>query len=210
MNYSSLDEIYDDFNYSSIDNKKLQIEEFTTDKLLNDYNKLTINLKTNLNTIRDLEKIKSEVIKYKTNIFSAHQDIMIKLYRTNDDINELNDIIIKYIELFKKYFDNWINEYHSIEKEKLEKEISEQEEELASFRKLFINTTKEIIKTEKNNKNICPICFENEINMCAVPCGHTCCDDCIVQSIRYHNMRVNKCLCCRNTISDYIKMYIQL
>jgi hypothetical protein len=136
---------------------------------------------------------------------------MIKLYRNNDKtVEELNDIMLKYIELLKNYINNWINNYYDEKKELLDKEITIQEEELAAFRNLFINTTTEIIKTEKINKNICPICFENEINMCAIPCGHTCCNECIIQSIRFHNARVSKCLSCRNNINEYIKIYIQL
>ena len=58
---------------------------------------------------------------------------------------------------------------------KLENDIDENEKKLISFNNLFIQTTNEIINVEKLNKKLCPICFENETDMCAIPCGHTCC-----------------------------------
>ena len=128
----------------------------------------------------------------------------------NIDTSEMNDHIIKYIELFKNYADRWINEYYIINKNKLIEDIENQEIKLLAYRNLFINTTKHIIPLEKVSKNICPICFENEINMCAIPCGHTCCNECVLQSIKYHNAKLVKCLNCRNTLKEYIKLYIQL
>lgn len=211
MNYSSFDDAYkldEPGNFLSLESKETQ-DNFTAEKLLNDYNTLNEKLKNNLNDIKYLEQKKQDILKYKSNVYVNHQDIMIKLYN-DKSIEELNDTLRKYIELLKTYVDDWINNYYNQKKESLDNEITIQEDELAAFRKLFINTTTEIIKTEKTHKNICPICFENEINMCSIPCGHTCCSECIAQSIRFHNSRVTKCLNCRNTITDYIKMYIQL
>jgi len=210
MNYSSFNEAYnldENIDLLSLVNK----DNFTADKLLTNYNNLNKNLKINIDELKCLEKRKLDILTYKSDVFINHQDVMIKLYRDNNkNIDDLNDFMRNYVGLLKDYVNDWINNYYNDKKELLEKEINIQEEELAAFRKLFINTTTEIIKTEKINKNICPICFENEINMCAIPCGHTCCNDCIVQSIRFHNSRVTKCLNCRNPINDYIKMFIQL
>jgi len=196
-------------NVSDVIDKNIDV-----DKLLNDYNNTNNLLKLNITAINQLEIDKNEIFNYKSNIFSKHQDIMIKLYKKDNDdtteINVINDYIIKYIDSIKIYIDKWHNNNYLIKKKNLEEIINKQEMQLTSYRKLFINTTTEIIKTEKINKNICPICFENEINMCAVPCGHTCCNDCIIQSIKYHNARVGKCLSCRNPINEYIKFYIQL
>jgi hypothetical protein len=138
---------------------------------------------------------------------------MLQLCRETPDMidtSEMNDHIIKYIELFKNYADKWVNEYYIINKNKLNDDIEKQEIKLLAYRNLFINTTKEIIPFEKSNKNICPICFENEINMCAIPCGHTCCNECVMQSMKYHNTKITKCLNCRNTLKEYIKLFIQL
>ena len=229
MNYTSINNAFDlnnnNYNswidnaadYDSIndnDNDNDNDEEIKPEKLLNNYNNINKSLKINITTINELEIEKTEIYNYKSSIFSNHQDIMIKLYKKEfgemKEINDINDCIIKYINLIKSYTDKWNTEYYSKKKKYLETTINKQEEQLTAYRKLFINTTTEIIKAEKLNKNICPICFENDINMCAVPCGHTCCNDCIGQSIKYHNSRVSKCLNCRNPINEYIKFYIQL
>jgi hypothetical protein len=198
-------------------NEKKDIEkekDINADKLLKDYNNINNLLKININSINRLEIEKNEIFTYKSSIFSKHQDIMIKLYKKEfgemKEINDINDNIIKYIELIKNYSDKWTLEYYNKKKKYLETTIKKQEDQLTAYRKLFINTTTEIIKAEKLNKNLCPICFENEINMCSVPCGHTCCNDCITQSIKYNNSRLTKCLSCRNPINDYIRFYIQL
>lgn len=212
-NYGSWinDDVIDTDINDSNDKNNEDDKEIDANKLLNDYNKINALLKLNINSINQLEIEKTEILNYKSSIFSKHQDIMIKLHKKEfGEMNDMNDVIIKYIELIKNYSDKWTNDYYNIKKKSLDTIIIKQENQLASYRKLFINTTTEIIKAEKINKNICPICFENEINMCAVPCGHTCCNDCIIQSIKYHNSRISKCLNCRNPINEYIKFYIQL
>jgi hypothetical protein len=213
-NLNVLNDNNNNLNENENENEKEKEKEIDADKLLNDYNNINTSLKLNINTINQLENEKKEIFNYKSTIFSKHQDIMIKLYKKDfgemKEINDLNDCIIKYIDLIKIYTDKWNTDYYNNKKKYLETIINKQEEQLTSYRKLFINTTNEIIKAEKLNKNLCPICFENEINMCSVPCGHTCCNECIIQSIKYHNSRVTKCLNCRNPINEYIKFYIQL
>ena len=222
MNYTSINEAYDqnintdyniidddlDLNFYDNDNSTIDAK-----KLLKDYKNLNKILTKNKQTSINLDKQKENIINYKCNIYLNHQNVMLQLCRETPDMidtNEMNDHIIKYIELFKVYADRWINEYYLINKNKLIDNIEKQEIKLIAYRNLFINTTKEIIPLEKISKNICPICFENEINMCAIPCGHTCCNDCVMQSMKYHNTKITKCLNCRNTLKEYIKLFIQL
>jgi len=185
-------------------------------RLLRDYKKLNKSLIDNKNFYKKLEKQKDDITNYKCSIYLKHQNCLLQMCRNNEIIelnetNEMNDNIIKYIDLFKNYSDKWNNEYYTITKKKLLEDIENQETKLASFRKIFVNTTNEIISPEKPNKNLCPICFENEINMCAIPCGHTFCNNCIMQSSTYHNNNNNKkCLSCRNSLKEYIKIYISL
>jgi hypothetical protein len=196
-------------NDNDNDNKNVNID---AKKLLRDYKTLIKILNENKIKSINLDKKKEDINNYKSNIYVKHQNVMIQLCReTSEDIdtNEMTDHIIKYIDLFKKYADRWINEYYIINKNNLTENIEKQEIKLLAYRNLFINTTKEIIPLEKISKNICPICFENEINMCAIPCGHTCCNECVMQSLKY-NSKLTKCLNCRNTLKEYIKLFIQL
>lgn len=200
-------------NDNGNENKKDWKNSIDAKKLLRDYKNLNKILNENKNFSINLDKQKEDIINYKCNIYLKHQNVMLQLCRETPDMidtSEMNDHIIKYIELFKNYADRWINEYYIINKNKLSDDIEKQESKLLAYRNLFINTTKEIIPLEKSSKNICPICFENEINMCAIPCGHTCCNDCVMQSMKYHNTKITKCLNCRNTLKEYIKLFIQL
>ena len=233
MNYTSINEAYNlnehidteynlinddnnddnDNNNDNNDNNDNNNNTINAKKLLKDYKYLIKILNENKNFSINLDKQKEDIINYKCNIYLKHQNVMLQLCREtpeNIDTSEMNDHIIKYIELFKNYADRWINEYYIINKNKLIEDIENQEIKLLAYRNLFINTTKHIIPLEKVSKNICPICFENEINMCAIPCGHTCCNECVLQSIKYHNAKLVKCLNCRNTLKEYIKLYIQL
>jgi hypothetical protein len=224
MNYSSINEAYDqniNTDYNILDDE-LNLSIYDDDnnnnsidakKLLKDYRNLNKSLNENKTVSINLDKQKEDIINYKCNIYLKHQNVMLQLCRETPDMidtSEMNDHIIKYIELFKNYADKWVNEYYIINKNKLNDDIEKQEIKLLAYRNLFINTTKEIIPFEKSNKNICPICFENEINMCAIPCGHTCCNECVMQSMKYHNTKITKCLNCRNTLKEYIKLFIQL
>jgi hypothetical protein len=229
MNYSSINEAYDqninnDYNiiddtlnlnfYDNNNDNNNNDNTIDANKLLRDYKNLNKLLNENKLLSINLDKQKEDIINYKCNIYNKHQNAMIQLCREtseNIETNEMSEHIIKYIELFKIYADKWIKDYYTIKKNKLVEDIEKQEIKLLAYRNLFINTTKEIIPLEKSSKNICPICFENEINMCAIPCGHTCCNECVMQSIKYHNnSKITKCLNCRNTLKEYIKLFIQL
>jgi len=52
----------------------------------------------------------------------------------------------------------------------------------------------------KNNKNLCSICYENKINICCIPCGHTYCDICISNTKNCYN--------CRSSITRINKIFI--
>jgi hypothetical protein len=219
MNYSFVNDIY--YNNDIYENQgslisSNKIKKYEADKLLEDFNNLNQFHKSNLNLLINLEKAKEDIFNYNSSILSNHKSIM-NILNANDndndndnDNNELNEIIENYSKKMNNYINNWINNYYNKKINKLEVDIINQEEELTSFRNLFINTTNEIIKTEKVNKNMCPICFENEINMCAIPCGHTCCSSCVAANMRYQKTINVKCLSCRNNINEYIKMFIQL
>lgn len=68
----------------------------------------------------------------------------------------------------------------------------------------YKNLTKiKILKLEndiKSNDNLCSICYENKINICCIPCGHTYCDRCISNAVN--------CYSCRSHIIRTNKIYI--
>jgi polyhydroxyalkanoate synthesis regulator phasin len=74
------------------------------------------------------------------------------------------------------------------------------------------------------NKKLCAVCFENEVNMAAVPCGHTLCGDCS-KSTGLDRVSTNatrarpaflshseqpKCPHCRSQVSSVVKLYFSV
>jgi|688.fasta_scaffold867394_2 hypothetical protein len=76
-----------------------------------------------------------------------------------------------------------------------EKQINKRLTLLLKNNDLSSNLTKTNINELK-----CSICFENNLNICCVPCGHTYCNTCILNS---HN-----CFICRGAITCIQKIYI--
>ncbi len=92
----------------------------------------------------------------------------------------------------------------------LEKEIIETNEYLNIYQDFFKKIIKDFNENSDNqNKKICSICFENEVDMCAIPCGHTCCNTCVISNNINPSNR-NKCLNCRNYINNYIKIFFSI
>lgn len=236
MNYSSISDAYNNNNDNNNDiyidyildeTSKIDVNNdnnlINSAKLLNDYKKIKKILENNKILLDNLNKRNDILAIYSSNIYISHIDIMLNFNNDtfnndtnemnndtnemNNNTNEMNNNIIKYNELFIEYYNNWVLTYYNLMKKKLIDNIDKYEKKLFGYRQLFINTTNEIINSDKQNKNLCPICFENEINMCAIPCGHTCCSTCIFKNLKYDN---GKCLNCRNNLTEYIRLYIQI
>jgi hypothetical protein len=56
------------------------------------------------------------------------------------------------------------------------------------------------LRTKIIQYNKCLICFTNDISKCCVPCGHTYCNNCIINN--------NYCHMCRTPIQQKINIYI--
>ncbi|CAD7964136.1 unnamed protein product [Amoebophrya sp. A25] len=53
---------------------------------------------------------------------------------------------------------------------------------------------------QREDENLCKICFDAELNTCLYPCGHVvCCQRCSTQ--------ITECPVCRNSIGEVIKLY---
>lgn len=72
----------------------------------------------------------------------------------------------------------------------------------------YINTYKRVLKSCGNvidpkicNKFQCTICYENEINVCLMPCGHTFCTPCSEKLKK-------KCFACNGAVTETTKLYM--
>ena len=53
----------------------------------------------------------------------------------------------------------------------------------------------------------CPICFEEEVDTCNVPCGHTLCSACSEKSAAEQRPSLNRCPTCRAAVSMTVKLF---
>lgn len=54
--------------------------------------------------------------------------------------------------------------------------------------------------------NLCSVCFENQVDKCIVPCGHTFCSKCVDKSLR--SGPVQSCMSCRAPIEKTVKIFL--
>lgn len=199
-NYSFIDEITE-----IKETKEIEIDELNPDNIINKYNDLEKLLNKYKEDFTKLEEQKEKFYNYQNNLTINHIDIM-DIYKDTDTTN-ISEIFIKYYSNITELYSNWLKDYYNPTIIKLDKDIIDLEIKINNFRNLFILTINKFIKNPENlNKKLCSICFDNEIDMCAYPCGHTCCNNCIYSS-RININNKNRCLSCRNEIDTYIKIF---
>ncbi len=230
--------------YYKLEGDKLQIEN-----LMNDYNELDIQLKTERKYNNDLYnhlEIIFDSLEQNNNyelLSKAKYDILnLNIKYLRDKLE--NEKIINtnlYIHLEKLIFTSKIEKDINIKlKQQLEEEIynnncfktqlkqlekiriinNELTNKLENQNNIIIDLmvalkTEKIINIELNDKmikqiqyntelkdtsNKCSICLENDLSICCIPCGHTYCNNCIMNS--YH------CFICRKVIIHTQKIYI--
>ena len=115
-------------------------------------------------------------------------------------------------ELNKTYLP-FINSINTVIKEKtcaldlrrdeLEKEKDTVNKKLNTLRGLITTGIQDMINPEDVQKKMCPVCFEREVNMVLVPCGHTYCKGCL----DLDNSKNAKCAQCRSIINARVKIF---
>ena len=141
------------------------------------------------------------------NKIETHMEVLKKVYMSNkvsnvDTLNSLNDQV-------KKFFNDVNSEISDIIRQKimeLEGEIENISRKLISLRSLILTGVNEIMKPENTEKKMCSVCFDNEINMALIPCGHTFCKGCS----EIDRSRYAKCPQCRTQINARIKIYFSI
>jgi hypothetical protein len=91
-------------------------------------------------------------------------------------------------------------------KDGVEKEMEDLSRKLNAIRSLILTGINEIVKPEDVPKKMCPVCFDNEVSMALVPCGHTYCRGCADMD----RSRTAKCPQCRSTINARIKIFFSV
>ena len=179
---------------------------------------------TNLHTASLFEQLNTQ-----------YNDITIKIERYVDSIKNLDDSanrIEKGLQVFsEECMSHYIQGLNTIQNKsgELKEELSnarvalkiaitqkkdsleiEQENisrKLNGLRKLILTGVKEIVKPEDLNKKMCPVCFEREVNMVLLPCGHTYCKEC---SADIDRTRYAKCPQCRSNVNSRVKIFFSI
>ena len=142
-----------------------------------------------------------------------------------ESVTKFSTASMNFMGLCKVYYDQPIDTYKKLEfdlsKEYLRLQIAmkkkiEQDRlaleldldgvntKLNGLRNLIQTGIKDIIKPEDMNKKMCPVCYDREVSMVMVPCGHTYCDGCSNYDYRA------KCPQCRATINSRVKIYFSI
>ena len=209
MNYSVLENsenISELLNFYEFENQDSD-HFINSEKLIKDYNTLLIYASELKKKKTKLLYNKVKFLSYYTNYLAKHNEIMFIFHNDfQPQFLELHNLSLQYIEIIKTVYDKWNSEHFEPSIAKYDMELELVANKLSNFRKLFIDTVNNILTlSEIKNKKICPICFENEVDMCAVPCGHTCCNKCVIASGNIY--QTNRCLNCRNSVQYYMKIF---
>jgi len=167
-------------------------------KTLNDkYSQLT----KDIQSLVDEEKSLDESL----NKFQSSHAILLDLCKSYNS-ESLDGIHKKYMDLAEEYRNANIKIRREIvnKRTSLEATLDDVSTKLNSIRKLVLTGVQELVKPEDVNKKMCPVCFEREVCMVMVPCGHTYCDACSKYDYRA------KCPQCRQTINSRVKMYFSM
>ena len=110
-------------------------------------------------------------------------------YNLSNEYSKIKDVLKKKIEL---------------DRLNLETELDAVNVKLNGLRALIKTGIEGIIKPDDMIKKMCAVCYEREVCMVMVPCGHTYCDQCSKYDYR------SKCPQCRATINSRVKMYFSI
>jgi len=210
MNYSELTEVYN-YNYNNNSNN-CQKELNDPQIILDDYEILLTNLDEYKKKYEDLLANNNFFLNYIKSSQNNHFNVMniINNYSIND--NNLNEIYNGYNIKIRENYEEWIKNTYTPQLLMIENNIELIENKINNYRNLFLFIINKILKSTVINdvetKKLCPICFENEVDMCINPCGHTICNKCTISNRTTNSF--TKCYSCRTNIKDYIKIYFSV
>lgn len=194
-----------------VTNTSITISE---DDLLINKNLQTVSLFNRLNDEYKQKQIKLDeynsqlqIIQDSTSKLASMIDTIRKTYVSNDveslnSLNEMSDTVIKYFRDTNPVVSDIVRRKIM----NLETEIEDITRKLNALRSLIVTGVNEIVKPEDVQKKMCPVCFESEVCMALVPCGHTYCKSCSEMDRSRHA----KCPQCRSIINSRVKIFFSI
>jgi len=179
---------------------------------------------TNLHTaslFKTLSEKYKEVTKQMDDYNDSIQAVYDSVIKIEKSVNILKDACVghypegshtiesKYPTVKNDFVDIQNNLISSITKKRnaLEIESDNISRKLNALRKLILTGIKEVVKPEDVQKKMCPVCFEKEVDMVLIPCGHTYCKGCCSDIDRN---RYAKCPQCRAQVNSRIKIFFSV
>ena len=107
---------------------------------------------------------------------------------------------------------------YDTEIERLQSDLAKLDTRLNILRNAICVGLDEVKAKSEEKTNLCAICFENEVSLVAVPCGHTVCKGCatnlnllgpIPMAQSWRN-QTKKCPTCRTDIKEVIKFFFSI
>lgn len=202
---------YSEFSLDN-DNIKPELLKLTSNdgqSILDDFEILTSNLESYKQKIEDLQANKIFFDNYILNLQNNHMNVL-NIINNYNNVNKENitESFLNYQLKIKEEYNNWVINYYTEKLIEYENTITIIEKKISDFRNLFIYIINKISKPVEEAIKLCPICFENEVDICLNPCGHTLCNKCVLSNRSIYNN--DKCYSCRTTIQDYIKIFFSL
>lgn len=184
-------------NIDELEKYKTEIEELLIDICNHDKKYRKIFLSYNLLEIKNVKIKPPEInnILFPNEYMSKIDDIVEKNNYWN--IQNIKDAIFSMKDEYKNsLIESFLNIVMSIKIET---------EKLTHINKLINSYRNTIQLFDINNKFIkgnCTICYENEVNICLVPCGHSFCKKCTNKS------NTNKCYICNQRYTSKNKLFL--
>jgi len=156
-------------------------------------------------TIKELETVnetKKSLNDSLLKLESAIHNIKSICYTQDKKVEEVLKNEWAFLQSINKVVEEKTNEL-DVKRQELEKERDDLSRKLNALRKVISTGIHDLVKPEDVQKKMCPVCFDKEVNMVYVPCGHTYCNGCA----ELDRSRNAKCPQCRATINARIKIF---
>lgn len=199
--FANLDDAYEQLMQSRVTDitgqSTLEASSLDSVKLVNSFKEHKEELTSLCKKIEDMEKRLKDINVDYTSMNDAMLRITVSWGHSGlsvDDTKPVTDSWDAFSKLFKSKIDDAVN-YIQKELKDLHTKKDKVEENMAAMRQCVLLGVQMMVPEEKAQKHLCPVCFDQEVNMVLIPCGHTACSSCTKQI-------GDTCMSCRRRVNS--------
>jgi len=144
----------------------------------------------------------------------AHQDLLTdSMKKIDDGISMIDNLCHVYdvhtrdntpVHIFIKELRSTIQDKIATKESILESTIERISIKLNDIRALISTGIEDLVKPDVCTKKLCPICFDREVGVALIPCGHTYCVGCADYD------KYIKCPQCRSIVTSNVKLFFSM